>query len=521
MFPSHDLYTLSSYSFTDTDKEEYVYRAGVWKSVNNDGNLNFIVAQVGNTVYFYDVGSESLSEGEKSFSIDLDSYLSPSAVTSRDTTISISTGQGALFISSPAIEPLLVEYDEVTDSITVTEIEIKIRDFAGVDDGLELTEEPVTLSKAHEYNLKNQGWESSATGDKWYNDYKSDAGVYPPNSLSWWMAKETNGDIDVSELRKLAIGTTEAPKGHFILNLFNQDRNTASGLTTVPSTVINQRPSSIAFFAGRVCYGLNNSVYISELLRPDRSNAGVCYQVADPTSEEISDLVDTDGVVVEIPEIGSILSLFSLSNSLVVFANNGVWSIGGTDGFKATDFSVTKITSDGIIAPASIVDVEGTPFWFSTTSILRLSVDSVSQLPIAENVSDERIKTFYNDIDSTDLEKAQGVYDSLNRRILWIYKDNGTAPSGTPNAYAHKILLLDTRLGSFYPWEVSSIETESPFMASIFQVPFLSKTERTFGVVNGADNIVNGADEVVYTGAQNTSSNKEIKVMVVVHNCGS
>jgi len=51
---------------------------------------------------------------------------------------------------------------------------------------------------------------------------------------------------------------------------------------------------------------------------------GNCYQVNDPTSDQLFDLLPTDGGVIVIQGCGSIYKLFPLQNALLVFAANGV-----------------------------------------------------------------------------------------------------------------------------------------------------------------------------------------------------
>jgi len=66
---------------------------------------------------------------------------------------------GFLVLTSSVLEyPIYLEYDVGQDIVSVTNIELKIRDLQGVDDGLPLRERPTTLSLEHKYNLINQGW---------------------------------------------------------------------------------------------------------------------------------------------------------------------------------------------------------------------------------------------------------------------------------------------------------------------------------------------------------------------------
>lgn len=132
----------------------------VWKAVDNDASVSFLCIQIGSTVRFFDLASEPVSDGLKSFEVDL---LEHKVSTASDAEVAeayaqFASGKGFLFIVNPFIEPIVVEYDSDGDDIDVVPITIQIRDFDGVYDGLANDAEPTTLSKEHYYNLRNQGW---------------------------------------------------------------------------------------------------------------------------------------------------------------------------------------------------------------------------------------------------------------------------------------------------------------------------------------------------------------------------
>jgi hypothetical protein len=70
----------------------------------------------------------------------------------------MASGKGHLFVVQEFIDPVTVTYNLEDDDITSIRIWIMMRDFDGVNDGLPNDVEPVTLSKEHHYNLRNQGW---------------------------------------------------------------------------------------------------------------------------------------------------------------------------------------------------------------------------------------------------------------------------------------------------------------------------------------------------------------------------
>src|SRR5690242_15122666 len=164
------------------------------------------------------------------------------------------------------------------------------------------------------------------------SQFKNKTGRYPGNNKQWWVSRadvdddDKNikaGDFMPELLDKMFYGNNHAPQGHYILLAFYKDRSSVSGIAGLPIEAVRERPNTIAFFAGRVWYGCNSTIYFSQVLT-DRYRAGNCYQEADPTSENISDLIATDGGVIPIPEISKVTRLVPHGGGLLVLATNGV-----------------------------------------------------------------------------------------------------------------------------------------------------------------------------------------------------
>ena len=186
---------------------------------------------------------------------------------------------------------------------------------------------------------------------------------YPPLTAPWYVGK-SSGSFSVSTWKKTFGGNTLITNGHYVLDLFNQDREAASGVVGVESTVIEERFSTVASFAGRVFFsGVDSRVYFSQILQ-DIRDIGDLYQVNDPTAQDFSDLLDTDGGNVKIPDAAGISKLHTFGASLLVFATNGVWRITGVDGvFRASEYSVYKVTDEGLSIKRSFVSGQnGVPF---------------------------------------------------------------------------------------------------------------------------------------------------------------
>jgi hypothetical protein len=255
-------------------------------------------------------------------------------------------------------------------------------------------------------------------------------------------------------LQKLYMGNLRAPRGHYILNAFNKDRAAVSGVTGIPAVVTNDRPASVAFFSGRSWFGCGSIVYFSQILT-DKSKAGLCYMESDPTSENISDPLATDGGVVPIPEAYKIIRLVPHGGSILVFARNGVWAITGTaSGFSALDISVNKVSPVGCRSAMSVVETDDAVFWWSDVGIMGATQDKGQYTAIASfsktNISEQTVQSYYNAIPDTSRVDVKAVFDPKSNCIYWLYREDATATN------YDKVLILDLALGAFYPWKFSA-----------------------------------------------------------------
>lgn len=480
-----------------------------WEAVNNDGNLNFLVVQVGNVLSFFDTANDAISPNEKSFTIDLNTYKTSAVTTVAPYPIQVTSGKGLMFIAGKYITPLRVEYDEDTDTITVTQITMRIRDLVQMlndadTQGFKTSEADFTLELY--YDLYNQGWGTLIKGNDSNNPgavvtqgmtalgfYRALIGQYPPKSKSWFVGKR--GPIDPGEAgfevfdpsgvyEMVEAGSTLAPLGHFILDPFNKDRNAAiaaqqaanpltSGFyltTDFPVEVDLTRPSAIAFYSGRLFYGHKNTIYYSQVLNDDFDNAGQCYQAADPTAEDINELVATDGGTILIPTSGSIVRFVEFQNSLLVFTDNGIWALGGPalgEGFTATGFSLSKVSSVGISSDRSVVLVEGTPMWWNDVGIFVVAPDQAKQSFSVQNICDKKIQVFYDAIPAGNKPHASGAYDERKKVVSWIFNSNSSMIHSNPYA-CNRVLNYDLLLGAFFPYTISDLTVDSPFIVDVF-----------------------------------------------------
>lgn len=461
-------YSESSYTKSNGIHQDGAHVQFEWEDVDNDGDISFLVVQIGDTIHFYDNTANPTSGGEKSFTVDLNLFKIGASV--GNTRADFDSGNGWLFVVGEDFKPFYVTYDSDADTITATEIAIKIRDTVGLDDGLDPDEEPTTLSDEHNYNLKNQGWLAPATGGTDpISSYFSSQSEYPPNSKQWWIAKNASDNFDPAELAKIYLGNTLAPRGHYILDPFNKDRTTASGVSNITTETSDTRPAAVAFYAGRAWYWHEGFLYFSQIIE-DETKVGRCYQEADPTAEEINELVDTDGGFIPIPEAGSGKKLFVTGDSLLVMCSNGVWEVSGSVGsaFQPTDYNVNKVGTVGLMSPQSVVDVEGIPVWWGDIGIYTVGRSQTTDRLTTQSLSENTIQTYYEDtIPALSKEYAAGRYDPVTKVIRWVWKSTGTSDAFKYNY--DRVLNCNVRLGfAFYPWHIQPLASNSPYVCGIY-----------------------------------------------------
>lgn len=432
----------------------------LWESVDGNGGLTFLVQQVGNILYFFNtqvggavsdnfVGSLSLGL----FATDLNNIPVHPA--------QFATGLGKLVVTHPYSDPFVVTYDN--PGLSVSKISIQTRDFKGLD--------PInpfrlgSLTPVQRYNLLNQGWSLGRQ-----NDYQTKAGFYPSDYEVWWLYKSPDAfgtevfltDVAISSgiLNNLDRGNSPAPKGSMILDAFYEDRSGVSDIPGIPvvSSGTN-RPRTCAFHAGRVFYAgvnaaeYNSKIYFSQIIETS-AQFSKCYQENDPTSQYSSDLLPSDGGVISIPEAGTIHKLWAIDTSILVFASTGVWQITGSSGigFSAIDYTVKKISNIQTVSPYSFVSVNNAPIWWGFDSIYAIVPDASGSMTVKE-ISDEKIKTFYQNIPESSKLYVKGAFNSREQIVQWLYRDTTTTSISQRHAYT-RILNLNVRSQAFYPWSI-------------------------------------------------------------------
>lgn len=446
----------TEYASKQIDKAGLAISTYLWRAAAGDGSLTLWVVQVGGTLYFYDATGTSLSGGALSSTVALSDHLASGAPSPNEIECQFSGGDKYLIVTHPYCEPFYVSYNSSSETVSGTSITIKIRDVDGDSaDSYDVDERPTAslsgLNVHHHYNLLNQGWNSTNL-----TSWDSAFTTMPSNADIMWSFKNSSDAFDTATVANVMRGNTPAPKGHYILTAWDQDRDTASGLSgTTATTSSYYRPTTSAWFVGRVFYagvpytGFSASIYFTQIIERD-TQYGLCYQSNDPTAESAFDLLASDGGVIRIPEAGTIVKLVSIAGSLLVFATNGIWAISGSTGlgFAANDYTVQKISTVHSISPSSFVDVAGMPSWWNSEGIYIMAQENGALVPKSMTLT--TIKSFYDDIPQTAKLHARGFYNAVDGIIQWVYKS--VDADNTEDLYEFdRALTFTVSTGSFAP----------------------------------------------------------------------
>lgn len=472
-----------------------------------------------------------------------------------------------ILISADLQYPALLEYDSATQLVTSSSFPIQVRDIWGVYDTLSTNERPTVLSEPHEYNLINQGWTDTVsstcaaglvTTEIAHRIWKESdpgwvqavtrttaialpttisctattLGVYPSNADIWTLGKvgdSTDANFEKynpNSLAKNSIDNTEAPKGSIVIDAFNRgsSRYIATGLSLLPGDQEAGHLSCVASYAGRMWYaGVISSVNSGDSRSPNysgflffsqivtgRDKLGKCYQEADPTSPSISDIIDTDGGTIQLPEVSKIYKMLPVKDSLIVFADNGVWEIyGDTGGFKATNYQTAQVSSVGITNPKAVVLAGDVVIYWAKAGIFALTPNQTTGRYSGESISLSTIQTYYNSIPAVAKDNARGFYDAGENHIRWLYNDT-TGYSDTVNVnHYNRQLNLDLALQSFYKYSISPLETSSPYVSDWIVIPPHATVSVNTNVVVGADTVQAGADGQVVVGIDQSTIREE------------
>lgn len=473
-----------------------------WQGAGGDGDSNLFVIQVGQYIYFY-TAADALSAGENATIIDLANHDVTGSTNPYMYPCSFAPADGKLFIVGRYIEPFYITYDPGTSTIsdTNTAYHIRVRDTTGdTADPYGITDRPntnaATVNESHLYNLYNQGWYYDVEGPSGaivspVDEWDSGRTDLPANDDRWWYHLDTSDQFATAVIDKASTRGGQAPRGTFIFEAFDIARGSIStGAGDEPLNDCSQASTTSSgfervthavpfanrlFYAGCAAEKYNDVIYFSQvILDADRTNntpdfldstthliseAGNCYQALDPTDKDFSDLLATDGGTIKIPEIASVVHLEEAGTSLIIFATNGIWAISGSEGigFKATDFSIQKISNQQNTHNFSYLNINGTPVWINGQGIWSLVQSEIGNWRV-ESLSEGSIQSFFETIPGSSIPYIRGTFNSRENRIYWIYRSAASSDFSDNHEY-DKCLIFDVQTRAFYPWDLNTDST--------------------------------------------------------------
>lgn len=564
----------SNYSSVSSNGDRLVVGSFKWDNAGGIASKSIIVVQVGNNLDFFDSDASPLSNG-LIFAYDYGTNVKLKR-------FSFASVDGKLVVANGKKDIDIFLYDSVSKKITRISDRLLIRDLFGIStktsDQTDLrigsnvslrpdSSGPKTAPGNHIYNLRNQTFaipladfapDTPAVYDKIGSFYKYSAGQYPSNADNSNFFIYPNTDSGVNKIIprynaeshfKAAPGNSLAPIGYFIIDaldrgasrreqmLLLQDKyphNNPDLLITngIPTDSTPEGPACVCEYAGRVWYagfpgdvlgGDDNSpkmssyILFSQLVN-DPTDIVTCYQSADPTDKDNSDLVDTDGGFLRVQGAYNITGMANLGNILVVFADNGVWSVTGGNnyGFTATNYKVTKITNSGCISPGSIVAVDNSILYWSRDGIYIVSQNQYGDYG-ATNLTAKTIQKYYNSIPEIVAKHSEGVYDAFEKQVKWVYY-NSYGLDHPPTE-----LVMDTNLGAFYKHEIKPDETGNaavpiswPIVVKGIQTNPFAYSYADDLVELGSDQVVVGTDNVVVSTRQEIQGTKEVLYLILL-----
>lgn len=284
-----------------------------------------------------------------------------------------------------------------------------------------------------------------------------------------------------------------------------------------PHTSSQKFVTDIAYMANKYFYLSGNTLLFSQSVTDSNKGYGNCYQDADPTSEDISDLLETDGGYVKFETMGDGVALKTFNRGVLVFGRDVVWGlVSPADGvFTATAYDIVELSKAGIIGDKSAVAVADNVFYWSPLGIFKIGVNvQTGSTLVAQNISQNTIQTYYNNIPVSSKRLCRGVFDYVNNRIYWYYPTDADSPTKLDGC-----LVYDLTYNAFMPFKISTKYTkkgetpskyleESSDMVSVFETVEANEIEPSMFLYAGENQVITSDEQAVVVNEQTNKYNR-------------
>ena len=488
-------------------------RVILWENVAGYSGLDIAVVKIGQDAHFY-----FLTDDKTSLT---DNQAAPSIIighSAADREYDAVSGKGFLWTAGPSSAPRKLSFTPTDPNdpyqggtVSMTILNLKVRDtevWYGSDDEETGLTRTGSISFKQDYNLRNGGWPYScnvsqtkdpnagvtaSTDPVEYTNTK--LSFYPNIQTPFYVGRAGGGStIDENEayspwrIETDYFGYAIPPVGRFILDAFDVDRyqawldggSVSTGVTASAGeqTAITPEgyPKAIAFYAGRVWYAgaegkeFVSKIYFSQIIQRDEGAAEKCYQQADPTVQDVNDIVATDGGVINIEGMGDVKRMVPFGPSLIVFSETGVWEIVGKDlnSFTPTSFSINKVSEKKSLNSKSIISTKNSVFFAGVDALYAVVKDSTTGLNTVIDTTSDRVKEIYESIPIVSKKESYFAFNESKKLLYFLYSKE--IALGTFDNYLNTydtVLVLNTDLGAFYTYDLQNT-TNGQIVSSIF-----------------------------------------------------
>ena len=442
-------------------------------------------------------------------------------------------------------------------------VDIEANDFFGVDDDTDpktaidnvffvgQTAAQRTAITRRNYNLLNQGFSAQQIFDT--QEFYKEVSPY----AAGFDATNTFSSTLIGKMHTI-VGDTPAPNGKFRVNLDSRgvqrfftisnntsetifaDKLSATELGGIPADMLTDTHRAgtgdspiggsgwiVANFSGRAWYShidsskveieptappLDSVVAFSRSIT-ELDRLGECHQQNDPTSGDFSALLASDGGIITISGAKNIKALVPYQNSLLIFADEGVWEITSNGILTAANYDVRKITDNGIAeadgASEMIVTLQDQVIYWSADGIQVLAPNAQSGRIAATNISIGSIDSTYKSFLSKDL--ISSMYDPTLSIVRWMTKDIVTG--------VYSELLLNTAMSAFYTYTLSELTGLSSVVLGYVKLDSFISGEGSVAIVH-ANNVAGDWDSIQISYFQNKFTPIEATILTNVDTFG-
>ena len=293
-------------------------------------------------------------------------------------------------------------------------------------------------------------------------------------------------------------GTSDIPEPIKVQGSVNfmVDSNEEVDDDLLPSFSDPKTITDITYMPGRLFYLVNDTVLFSQVIKESGYGFDRCYQDADPTSEEISDVLPTDGGYVKLNNIGVGKALETFNRGVLVFGENIVYGLISPleKNFTATEYDVVELSRAGLIGSRSVVSTDNMVYYWSPLGIFRIGINpQTGTSMVAECITHTTIQEWYDRIPNESKETCRGCFDYVNNRIYWYYSQPDDEEAEEPLHKLNRCLVYDLTYGAFMPFKVEGDE----FITDVFNTKTSYEISPTLYIKAGGERVVSNGVPVI------------------------